>query len=129
MSSTKKRKKEKDFIDSAIRAASTDEDLSGFLNLAVCQSEDDPEKVLVVVTTKMLYYHEPAKHIPRLRLVLLGDGGYYIQVMLLISANHTNRNNYACTLYTKYIPISICSALTVTKKMTSKRQLKTPISA
>jgi len=66
---TKRRKKE-DFIDSAIRAVSSDEDLSGFLNLAVCQGEGDSENFLVVVTTKMLYYHEPAKHMSRLRLVL-----------------------------------------------------------
>lgn len=72
----------KDFVDSAIRDVCTDEDLSCLLNLTMCRSGSDPEieKCLVVVTTKILYYHEPAKHISHLRLVLSGDGSYYIQV-------------------------------------------------
>lgn len=81
-SSTKRQKTEKDFVDSAIRAVSTDEYLSGVLNLALCQSGGGSaeKQCLVVVTTKTLYYSEPAKHMSHLRLVLSGDGSYYIQV-------------------------------------------------
>ena len=73
-----RRKKEKDFVDSVVRAVSSNRVLSGALNVAVCKSDHD--SCLVVVTTKTLYLHEPAKHISRLRLVLCGDGSYYIQV-------------------------------------------------
>ena len=61
--------------------------MSDLLNLVVCQSRGDSEKFLVVVTTKMLYYHEPAKDVSCLRLVMLGDGSYYIQIMLFLSFN------------------------------------------
>lgn len=81
----KRRKKKNDFLDSAVRAVTTDEKLSDLLNLDVCQSEGDPEESLVVVTTKILHYYEPAKHISRLRLVLSSNGSYYIQVTLLVS--------------------------------------------
>ena len=84
-------------IDSVIRAMSTDEDLSGLLHLAVCQSGDDSEKCLVVMTTKILHFYEPVKHISWLRLVLSGDGNYYIQV------------NYSiidvCVVYTRLIKL------------------------
>ena len=75
---TKRQKTEKDFVDSAIRAVTTDEHLSSLLNVTVCQNGGDS---LVIATTKMVYFHEPARHMSHLRLVLSpGDGSYYIQV-------------------------------------------------
>ena len=77
----KRQKTEKDFVDSAIRAVTTDEYLSTLLNFSVCQKGGDSEKCLVIATTKMVYYHEPARHMSHLRLVLSPeDGSYYIQV-------------------------------------------------
>ena len=80
-STAKRQKTEKDFVDSAIRAVTTDEHLSTLLNFMVCQNGGDSEKCLVIATPKMVYFHEPARHISHLRLVLSpGDGSYYIQV-------------------------------------------------
>ena len=79
----KRRKKEKDFVDGMIEAFSSGSSLSDSLNVSVCEHGDEQE-YLVVVTTKRLYYHDPAEHISRLRLVLNGTGSYYIQVILLI---------------------------------------------
>ena len=80
-STAKRQKTEKDFVDSAIRAVTTDEHLATLLNIAVFQNGGDPEKYLVIVTTKMVYYHEPARHMSHLRLVFSPeDGSYYIQV-------------------------------------------------
>ena len=77
-STAKRHKTEKDFVDSAIRAVTTDEHLSSLLNVTVCQNGGDS---LVIATTKMVYFHEPARHMSHLRLVLSpGDGSYYIQV-------------------------------------------------
>ena len=81
--SIKRRKEEDEFVDSAIKAVCDDEGLSNLLNLVVFQRESDSEKRLVVVTTKMMCYYEPVKHMSRLRLVLSCDGSYYIQVMLM----------------------------------------------
>ena len=82
---TPMKRKNKDFVDSAVRAITADEGLSDLLNLDVCQCESDPEESLVVITTKLLHYYEPAKHMSRLRLVLSGNGSYYIQVLLIHS--------------------------------------------
>ena len=35
----------------------------------------------MVVTTKKVNYHQPARHLSRLRLVVTDDGSYYIQVL------------------------------------------------
>ena len=52
-------------VHSAVRAVSTDADLCCLLNLAVYQSDSEvgSDKHLAVVTTKVLYCHEPAKNI------------------------------------------------------------------
>ncbi len=88
-STAKRQKTEKDFVDSAIRAVTTDDHLSTVLNLAVCQNGEDSEKCLVIVTTKRVYYHEPVRHMSHLRLVLSpADGSYYIQVLIIYCIIH-----------------------------------------
>ena len=76
-SSVKKRRTE--FIDFAVHAVMSDQVLRGLLNVGEFEHGDERERVLIV-TTKKLDYHEPGKHISRVRLVLIGDGTYYIQV-------------------------------------------------
>ena len=63
--SIKRRREEDDFVDSAIKAVRDDESLTNLLNLVVFRHESGPEKRLVVVTTKMMCYYEPAKHMSR----------------------------------------------------------------
>lgn len=74
------KKKRKAFLDSAVQAVASDARLSRLLNVSECQRGLDAEERLVIVTTKMVSYHEPAKYVSRLRLVLKDDGSYYIQV-------------------------------------------------
>ena len=76
-SSFKKRRTE--FIDLAVQAVMSDQVLRGLLNVGEFEHGDERERVLIV-TTKKLDYHEPGKHISRVRLVLIDDGTYYIQV-------------------------------------------------
>ena len=70
-------------MDKYVAVVSNDPELSELLNVnvyptdCICISQE----FLVIVTTKIYYYHEPVKHIPHLRLVVLEDGSYYIQVM------------------------------------------------
>ena len=77
-SSSKRRKT--DIVDSVVEALSADQVLHSLLNLLECHHGEAKER-LVVVTTKNVNYHEPARHLSRLRLVLTDDGSYYIQVL------------------------------------------------
>ena len=76
----KKRKTEREFLESAMKAVQEDKEACDLLDVVLCPVNGDAHKLAVVVTTKMLYHHEPVKYVPRLRLVLSGDGSYYIQV-------------------------------------------------
>ena len=69
-----------DIVDSVVEALSADQVLHSLLNPLECHHGEAKER-LVVVTTKKVNYHEPARHLSRLRLVVTDDRSYYIQVM------------------------------------------------
>ena len=69
-----------DIVDSVVEALSADQVLHSLLNPLECHHGEANER-LVVVTTKKVNYHEPARHLSRLRLVVTDDRSYYIQVL------------------------------------------------
>ena len=73
------KKRRTEFIDVVVEAVTSDRLLHDLLNIVEFEHGEDKERV-VIVTTKKLDYHEPMKHVSRVRLVLTGDRSYYIQV-------------------------------------------------
>lgn len=70
------KKRKLDFIHSAHEALSQFSD-----ELNICEYHcDKTGEQLLVVTTKAVYYHEPAKYLCHLKLVVTSNYSYYIQV-------------------------------------------------
>lgn len=59
--------------------ALTQSDISDKLNICECHCDKTGEQVFKV-TTKAVYYHEPAKYLSHLKLVVTSSSSYYIQV-------------------------------------------------
>ena len=77
------KKRKLDFVHDAYEALSSD--VSSELNICKCHCDETGEQLLIV-TTKAVYYHEPAKYLSHLKLVVTSNSNYYIQVRLSYSA-------------------------------------------
>ncbi|XP_064383696.1 uncharacterized protein LOC135332250 [Halichondria panicea] len=75
---TERRKRETEFINLHSKVVHDDEYLASNLNLTECKTEE-PERCLLVITNKTLCSSGKFHLVSRYRLVLSGDGSYFIQ--------------------------------------------------
>ena len=72
------KKRKLDFIHN-VHEALSQSNVTDELNICECHCEKIGEQLLIV-TTKAVYYHEPAKYLSHLKLVVTSSSSYYIQV-------------------------------------------------
>ena len=81
------KKRKLDFIHDAHEALSSD-DFSSIVNVCECHCDETGEQLLIV-TTKAVHYHEPAKYLSHLKLVVTGSSNYYIQVRIRVNPQNS----------------------------------------